>query len=65
MAAYISLTAQRELKIVVPPIEEQQAIAAVLGSLDDKIDQNRRHGTGTGSANAGDLRVVVRGLRAD
>ena len=42
MAAYISLTAQRQLNIAVPPIEEQRAIADVLGALDAKIEQNRR-----------------------
>ena len=42
MAAYISLTAQRQLNIAVPPIEEQRAIADVLGALDAKIEQNWR-----------------------
>ena len=42
MAAYISLTAQRQLNIAVPPIKEQRAIADVLGALDAKIEQNRR-----------------------
>ena len=42
MAAYISLSAQRQLNIAVPPIEEQRAIADVLGVLDGKIEQNRR-----------------------
>ena len=32
------------LRIPTPPPEEQRAIAAVLGSLDDKIEQNRRTG---------------------
>ena len=31
-----------ELPIVVPPLSEQRAIAAVLGALDDKIELNRR-----------------------
>ena len=31
-----------ELPIVVPPLSEQRAIAAVLGALDDKIEMNRR-----------------------
>lgn len=42
MADYVSLTAQRELKILLPPISEQRAIAEVLGALDDKIELNRR-----------------------
>lgn len=29
-------------RLTIPPIEDQQAIAAILGSLDDKIDCNRR-----------------------
>jgi type I restriction enzyme S subunit len=41
MAAYVSLTAQRQLNVAVPAIEEQRAIAGVLGALDDKIEQNR------------------------
>ncbi len=32
----------REIPIVLPPLVEQRAIAAVLGALDDKIEQNRR-----------------------
>jgi type I restriction enzyme S subunit len=42
MAAYVSLTAQRELVIRLPPIEEQRAIGALLRPLDDKIELNRR-----------------------
>ncbi|WP_243438171.1 restriction endonuclease subunit S [Fundidesulfovibrio soli] len=43
MAPYISLTDQRTaFKIEFPCIEYQQAIASILGSLDDKIDLNRR-----------------------
>lgn len=36
--AYVGITAQRELPVCLPPIEEQKAIAAILSSLDDKID---------------------------
>jgi type I restriction enzyme, S subunit len=37
--AYIGITAQRDLPIIVPShAREQESIAAVLGSLDDKID---------------------------
>lgn len=42
MAAYISLTAQRQLNVALPEIDEQRAIAGVLGALDDKIEQNQR-----------------------
>ena len=42
MAAYVSLTAQRQLNVALPEIDEQRAIADVLGALDDKIEQNRR-----------------------
>ena len=42
MAAYVSLTAQRQLKVALPEIDEQRAIAGLLGALDDKIEQNRR-----------------------
>ncbi|MBN1513055.1 MAG: restriction endonuclease subunit S [Phycisphaerae bacterium] len=42
MADYVSLTDQRRMEISLPPIDLQRAIAAVLGSLDDKIEQNRR-----------------------
>ena len=42
MAAYVSLTAQRQLNVALPEMDEQRAIAGVLGVLDDKIEQNRR-----------------------
>jgi type I restriction enzyme S subunit len=42
MAPYVSLTSQRGLSVVLPPIEEQRAIAYILGTLDDKIELNRR-----------------------
>jgi type I restriction enzyme S subunit len=42
MADYVSLTTQRTLEVVVPPLPEQRAIAEVLGALDDKIELNRR-----------------------
>ena len=38
MADYVSLSDQRQMKITLPPLPEQQAIAEVLSSLDDKID---------------------------
>lgn len=42
MAPYISLTSQRGLSVILPPIGTQRAIARILGSLDDKIEANRR-----------------------
>ncbi len=42
MAEYVSLSDQRRMYITLPPIEEQRAIAAVLGVLDDRIELNRR-----------------------
>lgn len=36
------LTTLREARLPMPPIEEQRAIAHVLGGLDDKIELNRR-----------------------
>jgi len=42
MAPYLSLVDQKRLRIGLPPINEQRAIAHVLGTLDDKIELNRR-----------------------
>jgi len=42
MADYVSLTAQRTFLVPLPPIEEQRAIANVLGALDAKIEANRK-----------------------
>lgn len=42
MAPYVSLTSQRGLSVKLPPIKEQRAIALILGTLDDKIELNRR-----------------------
>lgn len=42
MADYVSLVDQRNMTLSLPPIGEQDAIAAVLGALDDKIGVNRR-----------------------
>lgn len=36
--AYIGITAQHDLPVILPPINEQKAIASVLSSLDEKID---------------------------
>jgi type I restriction enzyme S subunit len=42
MAEYVSLTDQRHMQVTLPPPDEQRAIAQVLGTLDDKIELNRR-----------------------
>ena len=42
MAPYVSLTSQRGLSVKLPPIQEQRAIAHILGTLDDKIEMNRQ-----------------------
>jgi type I restriction enzyme S subunit len=42
MADYVSLRDQRQFRIALPTINEQRAIAAVLGALDDKIELNRQ-----------------------
>jgi type I restriction enzyme S subunit len=42
MAPYVSLTSQRGLTVVLPPIDEQRTITHILGTLDDKLELNRR-----------------------
>jgi type I restriction enzyme S subunit len=42
MAPYLSLIDQKRLEITLPPIGEQRAIGHILGSLDGKIELNRR-----------------------
>ena len=39
------LSSLRAIKVLLPPLPEQKAIAAILGSLDDKIELNRRMNT--------------------
>lgn len=38
----VPITTQRKLEIVIPPITEQKQIVRILGSLDDKIELNRK-----------------------
>lgn len=42
MADYVSLIDQRRMHITLPSIAEQRAIAHILGTLDDKMELNRR-----------------------
>ena len=42
VADYVSLSDQRAFSLTIPPIEVQDAIANILGVLDDKIELNRR-----------------------
>jgi len=42
MADYVSLTDQRRMHISLPPLAQQKRIAHILGTLDDKIELNRR-----------------------
>jgi type I restriction enzyme S subunit len=41
MAPYVSLTSQRGLRVTLPPIGVQRAIANILGTLDEKIELSR------------------------
>jgi len=42
MAEYVSLRDQRAMNITLPDVETQRGIASILGSLDNKIELNRR-----------------------
>lgn len=42
MAAYINLADMRAMRLALPEIAEQRALAGMLGALDDKIESNRR-----------------------
>jgi type I restriction enzyme, S subunit len=42
MAPYVSLTAQRALTVVLPPIAEQRRIGSVVSALEDLAHSNRR-----------------------
>jgi type I restriction enzyme S subunit len=42
MAEYVNLTDQRRMQITMPKTDEQRAIAKILGTLDDKIELNRK-----------------------
>jgi type I restriction enzyme S subunit len=42
MAEYVSLSDQRSMEITLPNLDQQKAIAHILGTLDDKIELNRK-----------------------
>ncbi len=43
MAGYVSLTAQRTLEVLLPPIEVQRKLGLLLRGFDDKIELDRRN----------------------
>lgn len=53
----------REFPIALPPLPEQRAIAHILGTLDDKIELNRRMNETLEAMARSLIQVVVRGLR--
>jgi len=59
MADYVSLIDQRNMNLSLPSIDRQEAVAAVLGALDDKIEVNRELGA-CSSQIAGSLGQRVR-----
>jgi len=42
MAPYVSLTAQRGLVVLLPPIKQQRAISGAISAIDDTIHSNQR-----------------------
>ena len=42
MAPYVSLTAQRALRVSLPPMDVQRSIGRILAALDDKIELDRQ-----------------------
>jgi type I restriction enzyme S subunit len=40
--AYLGITGQLKLPIILPPLDVQESIAGIVGSLDDKIELNRQ-----------------------
>lgn len=42
VADYVSISQQHDFRLVFPPIDDQRAMVRILGSLDDKIELNRR-----------------------
>ena len=53
----------RSTPVPLPPLPEQQAIAQILGKLDDKIELNRQMNQTTGGDVAGAVQVLVCRLR--
>jgi type I restriction enzyme S subunit len=54
----------KRLQVALPPLEEQQAIAHILGTLDDKIELNQQMIPESRGDRSGNLQVLVRRLRS-
>jgi len=52
-----------KFRIKIPPLSVQRRIAAILSSLDDKIENNRKNLRKAGGDSAGDIQAMVRGFR--
>ncbi|WP_328807197.1 restriction endonuclease subunit S domain-containing protein [Paraburkholderia elongata] len=59
----VPITAQRSLRVVIPPMAIQKSNAAILGALDDRIRRPPRNQRHLGSYRASAVQVVVRRFR--
>jgi len=59
MAAYINLADMRAMRLTLPELTEQRAVAATLGALDDKIESNRRQAILIGALFAAEFLALI------